>query len=39
MRLNTLVVRKTVDEIHGNGKDDRMRPETVSKENMKRGKI
>jgi len=39
MRLHMLVARKTVDEIHGNGKDDRMRSETVSKENMKRGNI
>jgi hypothetical protein len=38
MQLHMQVARKTVDVIHGNGKDDRMRSETASKENMTREK-
>jgi len=39
MRLHTLVVSKRIDGIHETGKDERMRSETFSKENMKREKI
>ena len=39
MRLHKPVARKTVDELHGNGKDDRMRSERASKESMKRENI
>jgi hypothetical protein len=38
MWLHMQFARKTVDVIHGNWKDDRMRSETASKENMTREK-
>jgi len=38
MRSHTPVARKTVNEVHGNGKDDRLRFERASKVNMIRGK-